>query len=90
MDIVKTNCNLENLTSKDDKYPCGIADKIILESRDTDQWYEYFDNFASLLNHQKSLIRNRVINITMEHIYHNQKRKDLSYKVKKHGETKYI
>ena len=45
------------LTAKDDKYACAIADKIISESQDTDEWYEYFDTFASLLNHPKSLVR---------------------------------
>ena len=51
------------LTAKDDKYACALADKIISESQETDQWYEYFDDFASLLNHPKSLVRNRVLNI---------------------------
>ena len=51
------------LTAKDDKYACAIADKIISESHDTDGWYEYFDLFASLLNHPKSLVRNRALNL---------------------------
>ena len=51
------------LTAKDDKYACAIADKIISESQDTDEWYEYFNTFASLLNHPKSFVRNRVLNI---------------------------
>ena len=51
------------LTAKDDKYACSIADKIISESQDTDEWYEYFDTFVSLLNHPKSLVRNRVLYI---------------------------
>ena len=51
------------LTAKDDKYACAIADKIISESQDTDEWYEYFDAFASLLNQPKSLVRNRVLHI---------------------------
>ena len=46
-----------------DKYACAIADKIISESQDTDKWYEFFDAFASLLNHPKSLVRNRVLYI---------------------------
>ena len=54
---------IAKLTAKDDKYACAIADKIILESQDTDEWYEYFDEFASLLNHPKSLVRNRVLYI---------------------------
>ena len=52
-----------NLTLKDDKYACAIADKIISESQDTDEWYGYFDTFASLLNHPKSLVRNRALHI---------------------------
>ena len=54
---------IAKLTVKDDKYACAIADKIISESLDTDEWYEYFDSFASLLNHPKSLVRNRALNI---------------------------
>ncbi|MDD3340138.1 MAG: SufBD protein [Lachnospiraceae bacterium] len=51
------------LTSKDDKFSCAFADKIILESEETDQWYEYFNDFAKLLNSPKSLVRNRAIYI---------------------------
>ena len=54
---------LLKLTSKDNKYAYAIADKIISESQDSDEWYEYFDDFASLLNHPKSLVRNRVLYI---------------------------
>ena len=54
---------IAKLTAKDDKYACAIADKIISESQDTDEWYKYFDAFASLLNHPKSLVRNRVLYI---------------------------
>lgn len=49
------------LTTKDDKYACALADKIIAESQRTDEWYEYFNDFASLLNHPKSYVRNRAI-----------------------------
>ena len=51
------------LTAKDDKYACALADKIISESQETDQWYEYFDDFAALLDHPKSLVRNRALYI---------------------------
>ena len=36
---------IAKLTSKDDKYACTFADKIILESKDTDEWDEdnHFD-----------------------------------------------
>lgn len=54
---------IAKLTSKDDKYAYAIAERIISESQDTDTWYEYFDDFASLLNHPKSLVRNRVLYI---------------------------
>lgn len=49
------------LTTKDDSYACALADQIIAESRESDEWYECFDDFASLLNHPKSLVRNRAL-----------------------------
>ncbi len=54
---------LLKLTSKDDRYAYAIAEKIISESQDTDEWYEYFEDFATLLDHPKSLVRNRILNI---------------------------
>ena len=54
---------IAKLTAKNDEYACAITDKIISESKDTDEWYEYFDDFTSLLNHPKSLVRNRVLYI---------------------------
>lgn len=54
---------IAKLTAKDDKYACAFANKIISESKETDEWYEYFDDFASLLNYPKSLVRNRVLYI---------------------------
>lgn len=54
---------IKNLTAKDDKYACALSDKIISESKETDEWYEYFDDFASLLDHPKSLVRNRALYI---------------------------
>ena len=54
---------IAKLTAKEDKFACAIADKIIAESWETDTWYEYFDAFASLLNHPKSLVRNRALHI---------------------------
>ena len=56
------------LMAKDDKLACAIADKIIAESQDTDTWYEYFDSFAALLNHPKSLVRNRALHILAANI----------------------
>lgn len=54
---------IAGLTAKDDKFACAFADKIISESLETDKWYECFDDFASLLEHPKSLVRNRTMHI---------------------------
>ena len=54
---------IENLTSKNDRFSCAYAEKILSESRETDEWYQYFDAFASLLDHPKSLVRNRALHI---------------------------
>ena len=54
---------INKLTAKDDNFACAFADKIIAESRECDTWYEYFDAFATLLNHPKSLVRNRALHI---------------------------
>lgn len=56
------------LTSKDDKTACAFAEKIISESRESDKWYAFFDDFASLLDHPKSLVRNRAIHIITANI----------------------
>lgn len=60
--MVKENVTAK-LTAKDDKFSCAFADQIISESQETDEWYEYFDDFASLLDHPKSLVRNRAMYI---------------------------
>ena len=54
---------VQKLTSKDDKYACAFTDRVVAESRDTDEWYEYFEDVASLLDHPKSLVRNRALHI---------------------------
>lgn len=54
---------ISKLTANDNKYACAVADKIIFESKESDKWYKYFDDFSSLLNNQNSLIRNRAIYI---------------------------
>lgn len=54
---------IEALTSKDDKFACAYAGDIITESHETDRWYSCFDEFASLLNHRNSFVRNRVLYI---------------------------
>lgn len=52
---------IEELTSKNDKSACAFSEKITSESKDSNSWYVYFDEFASLLNHPNSFVRNRVI-----------------------------
>lgn len=54
---------LAHLTAKNDNYACAFAEKIISDSQESDRWYSDFDTFASLLNHPKSLVRNRVLYI---------------------------
>lgn len=54
---------IANLTAKNDNFACSFADKILSESQETDEWYDYFDVFASLLQHPKSYVRNRVLHI---------------------------
>lgn len=54
---------IANLTSKNDNFSCAFADKIIAENQETDEWYEYFDAFGALLDHPKSLVRNRALHI---------------------------
>lgn len=52
---------IEALTSKNDKSACAFSEKITSESKDSNAWYAHFDEFASLLNHPNSFVRNRVI-----------------------------
>lgn len=61
-------CIIEKLTSKNDKEACALAERIISESRAADSWYEYFDSFVKLLDHPKSLVRNRVLYIIAANI----------------------
>lgn len=51
------------LVSKDDKSACALAERIIAESRASDAWYAHFEEFAALLGHPKSLVRNRALRI---------------------------
>ena len=51
------------LTAKDDKTACALASQVIGESRESDSWYAHFDDFASLLDYPKSLVRNRALTI---------------------------
>lgn len=54
---------IEKLTSKDDKSACAFSNIIASESNESEKWYGFFNEFASLLNHSKSLVRNRAITI---------------------------
>lgn len=54
---------IAKLTAKDDRYACAVADQLIAESRASDAWYPYFDVFATLLSHPKSLVRNRALHL---------------------------
>ena len=54
---------ITQLAAKDDKYAYALAEQIMAESRETDAWYEYVPHVAKLLDHPKSLVRNRAIGI---------------------------
>ena len=60
MDI---NACVARLTGKDAKDAYALTQQITTESRDTDAWYPCFDQFAALLRHKNSLVRNRAISI---------------------------
>lgn len=60
MDI---NACVARLTGKDAKDAYAFARQIAAESRAADTWYPYFDQFAALLHHKNSLVRNRAISI---------------------------
>ena len=51
------------LTGKDAKAAYALALQITEESRVSDTWYSHFDEFAALLSHKNSLVRNRAISI---------------------------
>ena len=54
---------IASLTSKNDAFACALAERIAKESRESDQWYACFDDFAALLNHPKSYVRNRAMQL---------------------------
>jgi hypothetical protein len=54
---------LARLTDKDAKSACAYADKLAAESRESDRFYPYLNDFAALLHHKNSLVRNRAISI---------------------------
>ena len=54
---------IAHLTGKDAKDAYAFALQIAAESRGSDAWYPYFDQFTALLRHKNSLVRNRAISI---------------------------
>jgi len=54
---------LARLTDKDAKSACAYANTVTAESRESNRFYPYFDDFAALLHHKNSLVRNRAISI---------------------------
>lgn len=54
---------IARLTGKDAKAAYALTQQITAESRQSDAWYPYFDQFAGLLRHKNSLVRNRAISI---------------------------
>lgn len=54
---------IARLTGKNAKDAYAFAQQITAESRESDAWYPYFDQFAVLLRHKNSLVRNRAISI---------------------------
>ncbi len=51
------------LTGKDAKAAYALAQQITEESRVSDAWYSHINEFAALLSHKNSLVRNRAITI---------------------------
>ena len=51
------------LTDKDAKAACAYADFIVAQSLESNKYYQYIDDFAALLHHKNSLVRNRAISI---------------------------
>ena len=54
---------LARLTDKDATAACAYAQAAAAQSRESDQFYPYLNDFASLLHHPNSLVRNRAISL---------------------------
>lgn len=54
---------IARLAGKDAKDAYAFSLQIAAESRGSDAWYPYFDQFTALLRHKNSLVRNRAISI---------------------------
>lgn len=51
------------LTGKDAKTAYAFSQQIAAESRKSNVWYSCFEQFAALLSHKNSLVRNRAVSI---------------------------
>lgn len=58
----RTDC-ITRLTGKDAADACACAAQITGESRESDCWTPWLEEFAELLHHKNSLVRNRAISI---------------------------
>lgn len=54
---------IARLTGKEAKDAYAFAQQIAADSRESDAWYPYVGQFAALLRHKNSLVRNRAISI---------------------------
>lgn len=54
---------IAGLTARDDRAACALADQIVAQSWQTDVWYDCIEEFAKLLSHPKSLVRNRALSL---------------------------
>ncbi len=54
---------IARLTAKNARDAYAFTQQITEESRASDTWYPHFDEFAALLPHKNSLVRNRAISI---------------------------
>lgn len=54
---------LSRLTDRDAGAACAYADSVAAASRESDRFYPYLDDFAALLRHKNSLVRNRAVAI---------------------------
>lgn len=54
---------LARLTASDAGSACACADAVAAESRASSRYFCYLDDFAALLRHKNSLVRNRAIGI---------------------------
>lgn len=54
---------IDCLTGRDANAAYALTQQITAESRESSAWYPYFDQFAGLLRHKNSMVRNRAVSI---------------------------